>query len=207
MSERSYHHGNLRAELLAAAGRTLSDHGAERISLRELARETGVSKSAPHRHFADRHALLEALAIDGFDRLSATAQAAATTAAGGESYAARLRSVGAAFVQFAVDNPALLDLMFSLAKAQDASEALVATAARTYGTFAAFLEAGQQAGEVRHDTPERLRLLILATFQGIASMASTGRTSAAETEALLDDATALFTRRRSRGARGAARPA
>ena len=66
---RPYHHGNLRAALLACAERTLREGGAGELSLRELARQVGVSHAAPRRHFADKQALLDALAEDGFERL------------------------------------------------------------------------------------------------------------------------------------------
>src|SRR6187397_898095 len=64
---RPYHHGNLRPALLAAAERALARGG--ELSLRELAREIGVSHAAPRRHFPDKQALLDALALDGFERL------------------------------------------------------------------------------------------------------------------------------------------
>jgi len=70
MAERPYHHGNLRVVLLAEAERTLREDGIERLSLRDLARQAGVSHAAPRRHFADRQALLDALAVAGFLRLS-----------------------------------------------------------------------------------------------------------------------------------------
>src|SRR5213592_1296667 len=66
---RSYHHGNLRAALLEGAERMLAERGSGELSLRELAREVGVSHAAPRRHFPDRQALLDALAEAGFARL------------------------------------------------------------------------------------------------------------------------------------------
>src|SRR5438128_1794302 len=57
-----YHHGNLRAELLSRAERKLETAGVTGLSLRELAREIGVSHGAPRQHFPDRQALLDALA-------------------------------------------------------------------------------------------------------------------------------------------------
>jgi AcrR family transcriptional regulator len=53
-TSRSYHHGNLRAELLATAIEQLRDSGVEDLSLRALARAVGVSQTAPYRHFADK---------------------------------------------------------------------------------------------------------------------------------------------------------
>ena len=71
---RTYHHGNLRAALLARAEEALA--AGEDLSLRELARRAGVCHAAPRRHFADKQALLDALAEDGFERLGALLAAA-----------------------------------------------------------------------------------------------------------------------------------
>src|ERR1700743_3241233 len=70
MADRPYHHGHLRDTLLAEAERTLREQGVEQLSLRDLARQLGVSHAAPRRHFADRQALLDALAGAGFARLA-----------------------------------------------------------------------------------------------------------------------------------------
>ncbi|WP_329139338.1 TetR/AcrR family transcriptional regulator [Streptomyces sp. NBC_01476] len=80
-ADRPYHHGNLRAELLAHAERMLDESGQDGLSLRELARAAGVSHGAPRRHFADRQALLDALAAEGFERLRGELDAAMTDAA------------------------------------------------------------------------------------------------------------------------------
>ncbi len=70
-NESSYHHGDLRAALIKAAAAEIERGGYENLSLRELAQSLGVSRAAPYRHFADRRALLAAVASDGFDRLTA----------------------------------------------------------------------------------------------------------------------------------------
>ncbi|HXU40900.1 MAG TPA: TetR family transcriptional regulator [Burkholderiales bacterium] len=67
----TYHHGDLRAALLKAAARILEKDGPDAISLRDLARSVDVSHNAPYRHFADRQALLSALADEGFSLLAA----------------------------------------------------------------------------------------------------------------------------------------
>jgi len=90
VSERPYHHGNLRAALLAAAEQTLSQEGAGELSLRELARQVGVSHAAPRRHFAGKQALLDALAEDGFERLGDGLRTALAEA--GPGFAPRLRA-------------------------------------------------------------------------------------------------------------------
>src|SRR4051795_6226778 len=106
VSTRPYHHGNLRSALLEAAERTLADGG--ELSLRELAREVGVSHAAPRRHFAGKQALLDALAEDGFERLGAEMR---ETASG--DFEARMLGFAREYVRFAVEHAALLDLMWA----------------------------------------------------------------------------------------------
>ena len=96
VSQRPYHHGNLRAALLARAEETLSQEGAGELSLRELARQVGVSHAAPRRHFPDKQALLDALAEDGFERLGRDLREALDAA--GERFEDRLLAFAQAYV-------------------------------------------------------------------------------------------------------------
>ena len=66
---KSYHHGNLRNELLDTAETQLGTEGVEELSLRALARSVGVSQTAPYRHFSDKNELLAALATRGYRKL------------------------------------------------------------------------------------------------------------------------------------------
>src|ERR1700683_2165031 len=111
MIDRPYHHGRLRAVLLDEAERTLRDLGIEALSLRDLARQAGVSHAAPRRHFADRQALLDALAEAGFLRLGDELRAAIETA--GDDYEAPLRAAATAWIRFATEDAALLELMYA----------------------------------------------------------------------------------------------
>src|ERR1700758_477991 len=111
VDDRPYHHGHLRATLLAEAERTLSEDGIEALSLRELARRAGVSHAAPRRHFADRQALVDALVEAGVTRLADEVRTAIDDADG--DYPARLRAAAAAYVRFATRDAALTELMFA----------------------------------------------------------------------------------------------
>jgi AcrR family transcriptional regulator len=104
---RAYHHGDLREALIEAGLKLLVEQGVEKLSLREAARLVGVSHNAPYKHFPTREALLAAMAQRGFLELSA-AIAAAKRARGDRAIAR-----GLAYVEFALDNPALFRLMFS----------------------------------------------------------------------------------------------
>jgi AcrR family transcriptional regulator len=104
-----YHHGDLRAALMREAGRMLASAGPEALSLRELARALGVSHNAPYKHFANREALLAALAAEGFRDLTAEGHDAASDAPPGEGMRAR----ALAYIRFALRHPAVFKLMFS----------------------------------------------------------------------------------------------
>jgi AcrR family transcriptional regulator len=109
-SKRSYHHGDLRAALLDAAIEVIGERGLHGLSLRECARRADVSHAAPYRHFADKNALLLAIARLGFERLAAAGVAAM---AGVDDPRDRLDAYGVAYVRFAVDNPVLFRVMFT----------------------------------------------------------------------------------------------
>ena len=111
MNDRPYHHGHLRATLLAEAERTLREQGVDALSLRDLARQAGVSHAAPRRHFADRQALLDALAEAGFRRLGEEMSAAVDAA--GDDYRSRLHAAASAYVRFATVDGDLLQVMFA----------------------------------------------------------------------------------------------
>lgn len=107
----SYHHGDLRAAVLAAGLRRLSDRDSADLGLRALARDVGVSATALYRHFPDKEALLDALADEGLRRLGELQAAAWRKAGSGGS--ASFKAVGIAYVRFAHEEPALFRLSFT----------------------------------------------------------------------------------------------
>lgn len=106
----SYHHGNLRAALIDAAAAMLEAHPDHDISLREAARRAGVSPAAPYRHFADKNAMLAAVAEDGFLLMLEDLRVAALTNDADPVEA--LVSIGIAYVTFAKTQEARFRLMF-----------------------------------------------------------------------------------------------
>ncbi len=99
----AYHHGNLKRVLMDEALRTVRDQGVDALSLRSLSREAGVSHAAPYAHFADRTALLHALAHEGHALMDARMAEGEETAEGDP--ARRLKAIGMAYVTFAVEHP------------------------------------------------------------------------------------------------------
>src|SRR3954465_7910303 len=105
----SYHHGDLKAALVDAAGDILRREGPEALTLRAVARRAGVSQAAPYRHFADRRALVGAVAERGFARLQEAMMQAMTPDAAGRF---GLKQVACAYVGFGHENPAEYRVMF-----------------------------------------------------------------------------------------------
>lgn len=175
---RPYHHGNLRAALLAAAEGALAR--GEELSLRSLAREVGVSHAAPRRHFADKQALLDALAEDGFERLGAEMRAAIEGAGG---FRGQLTALARAYVRFATEHAALLDLMYA---GKHRSESLSSAADRAFAAPLAMIEDAQAAGEIVGGELMSVGAVAWACFHGLASMGNGGLLGDVPAEALVD---------------------
>ena len=116
-------------------------HGLAALSLRAAARRAGVSHNAPYRHFADREALLAALAAEGFAQLG---RALETGAGSGP------RARGEAYVRFALERPQRFRLMFGGALSLDAHPAVRQAAAQTYAELMRAFEplAGAEAAPI-----------------------------------------------------------
>lgn len=111
MTTQPYHHGNLRAVLVEQGLAMVEAGDAGALSLREVARRSRVSAAAVYRHFADRRALLAAIAAEGFAALNAAFEQALAALAGDDPLA-RLQALGVAYVEFALHHPGLYRLMF-----------------------------------------------------------------------------------------------
>lgn len=129
MSEKPYHHGDLRAALLAAGEEELTEKGVEGFSLRSVAKRAGVSHAAPAHHFGDTGGLLTALAVEGFTRFQDTLDAREVGATDARERAVR---AGLGYLEFAMRRPALFRLIFSSARPDYASPDLVEAAGRAY---------------------------------------------------------------------------
>jgi AcrR family transcriptional regulator len=112
----AYHHGDLRNAMVAAATKLVKQGGEEAFSLREAARDVGVTANAAYRHFASKSDLTAAVAAQGFENLARRMRKAmeAVSRRSGKDVPsiARFKAVGRAYVEFALDNPRLFRLMF-----------------------------------------------------------------------------------------------
>ena len=165
-----YHHGDLRRALLQEAVRVIQAQGVDMLTLRSAGERLGVSRTALYRHFADKAALLEAVAGEGFRTLRTELLAA--WAGGG---AAEFEAMGLAYVRFAVANPSHYRVMFGgFVRGHDNPELMLEAA----GAFQALVDAIvalQRAGEMRADDPLQMARFIWAVVHGIAMLAIDGQ--------------------------------
>jgi AcrR family transcriptional regulator len=172
-SPRPYHHGHLREALLRAAEKSLETGGVQSISLRELSRELGVSQGAPRRHFAGKQALLDALAIRGFEQFNQALGRAAGKS--GQDFKARMTKMARAYVGFALKHPALLSLMFEAKQRPDAPRELLEAGERAFAHAPATFAEGQAAGEIVPGDPARLALVVFSALLGLVSISTNGK--------------------------------
>ena len=108
--QRAYHHGNLREALIAAGLKALSKSDSDELSMREVARNVGVSATSVYRHFPDKKAFVQALCVEGNKMLAKAQRKAMKKFGGGQK---GFDATGFAYVRFALDNPSLFRLMSS----------------------------------------------------------------------------------------------
>ena len=166
----TYHHGNLRAEFLAAAAEAVARDGVAALNLRQVARQLGVTHAAPRHHFGDRRGLLTALATKGYRLLAERLSAA------GDDFL----EAGVAYVRFSLDKPGHFAVMYrpdlvdpddtdlQAARSETGSALVAATAAHRRTS-------GRRTAPVTYRSPlEPLALLGWAAAHGLSHLASIG---------------------------------
>jgi AcrR family transcriptional regulator len=156
----AYHHGDLRAALVAAAEAILREEGVEAFTLRECARRAGVSHAAPAHHFGDARGLLSACAAAGFERLADAIEKDVARAGPGADAVARLRAGSLAYIEFALRHRALFQLMFRRDRLDPQDEALQRAGRRTGDTLRLAID--DLMRERRLPAAERERRILLA---------------------------------------------
>jgi AcrR family transcriptional regulator len=172
-ARRSYHHGDLRRALLVEAVRTIGAQGIEGLTLREVGRRLGVSRTALYRHFADKSALLAAVAREGFVRFRNDLLEAWNREGGGQ---AGFEAMGVAYVRFAVRNPSHYRVMFGGFRDLCAKEPeLEAAATAAFRVLVDALASLSGSRGVRPDELEQLARFIWAVVHGVAMLGIDGQ--------------------------------
>ncbi|WP_030689733.1 TetR/AcrR family transcriptional regulator [Streptomyces globisporus] len=171
----TYHHGDLRAACLSAARELLEEDGGAGLSLRAVARRAGVSATAPYRHYADRDALVSAVAAEGYRELAQHLAAAHPAPSTPDD----LASVAVAYVRFALDHPALFRAMFAEPCDPTDEERVAAT-----GVITAYVRGIVRDAFPGADETGPLPTAVWALVHGLAFLHLDGKLDASSAEAV-----------------------
>ncbi len=169
----AYHHGNLRQALVDQAVATIRDRGVETLTLRDVGERLRVSRTALYRHFADKDALLAAVATEGF---RAFRQALADAWDGVGHTHAGFMQMGRAYVTFARSRPSHYRVMFGgFVEKANCDPDLRGTAESAFAVLVDALAELQQQGFVRAGHPQEIALFVWASVHGFAMLAIDGQ--------------------------------
>jgi AcrR family transcriptional regulator len=171
---KAYHHGDLREALVRAALEILEDGTATEVSVRAAARRAGVSTGAPYRHFADRDALLSAVATIGYRELAEALFAAHPAPKSADD----LAEIAIAYVQFALNRPGLFRVMFAEGCDRTNPDRVDAVAAITEYVKAIARQA------IPNTDPEPLATAMWALVHGLAFLHLDGKLDASSAAAV-----------------------
>ena len=155
MATRAYHHGNLREELLDRAEATLAERGLDALSLRELARE-----------------------VRGFAHLEVALRDARATQG---TFAERFTAVASAYVTFATDHAALLELMVA-GKHRAGADAVRAASDEAFAELFAIVAEGQERREIEAGDIDAVAVPLFAGLHGLATLLNGGLLDAGRRE-------------------------
>lgn len=148
----AYHHGDLRAQLIAAAAELVETHGPDGFSVSEAARQAGVSSAAPYKHFRDRDEILRGVAAEAMGRLAVNMKQGAGSFADGSLEA--VAAVGQAYIDFARTEPGIFRLVFGLTEGHEEAPELLE---KGRNCFAVVAEASARFLGQSSDDPDALR--------------------------------------------------
>ena len=109
----TYHHGNLKEELISSACKICEVDGHDHMSLRSIAKEANVSQTAPYRHFKTKESLLAEVSKRGFDELTERMNEALNKKHNALSLEDQFLEMGLAYLEFGIEKRNIYDLMHS----------------------------------------------------------------------------------------------
>ena len=154
-----------RARIISTARQIAEAEGWSNVTVRRLADEIAYSQPVLYSHFPSREAILDAVAIEGFEEMGLMLERARKRAKGGRL----LESVASAYLKFAASSPALYEVMFSIRLSVPFDDA--ATPPELHFAFVQLMELFRE----QSSRPEILSELFWANLHGIAELTRAGR--------------------------------
>lgn len=172
-TDKPYHHGHLREQILCAACELLEENNVASLSLRAVAKKVGVSHTAPYRHFKDKESLLAGIAGLGYDELSA--QLADAVKSHPNDPAAQLKAAGHRYLQLALQTPQCTQLMHAgIIPCDNTYPELKASGDAAFNGLKTIIEEGQAQGLFREGDIEMLALTAWSGIHGLSMLAIGG---------------------------------
>lgn len=159
-------------KLIAAAAALLDSGGEDAVTLRAVGHAVGVSHNAPYRHFANRDALLAAVAIVDFEMLTA---AFGSVRRSNAQPTAKLTGALKAVVDYGHRHPARYKLLFHDPGIAAQGGDLEKAALNAFGEFIGIVEECQSAGTLPHIPNTQLAGLLFASLHGLIALEASGR--------------------------------
>ena len=161
--------GHLRQALIETSLRVIAEQGVRALTLREIGSRLNVSRMAPYRHFADKSALLGAIAVAGFQKFTEALETAEAKA--GPDFEAQCGALASAYVRFAQENRAHFEVMFpNDGQPYFLSKEDGQIAHRSFLVLENLVKRGQQEGKMVDDNPTAIAQMIWSTVHGIATL-------------------------------------
>lgn len=171
-----YHHGDLREQILCAASKLLEENTISSLSLRAVAKEVGVSHTAPYRHFKDKESLLAGIAQLGFERLGT--QLVEAVKSNPDNPAVQLQAAGHQYVQLALQYPQTTQLMFGgILPCDDTFPDLKKSGDSAFDGLKLMIEEGQNQGVFKQGDIEILGLTAWSGIHGLSLLLISGNLS------------------------------
>ncbi len=176
MSEKSYHHGDLKNALIQAGIKILAEEGIEGLSLRKVAREAGVTHSAPYAHFADKQAMIAAISTDGhrkvYERITTVADKFP------DDPLRQFIETAWAYVSFGFEEPDHFKITFSASVEREREyPALVEITGKTFDVLRQLIIRCQQAGLIDKGEPDLAAVTVWGFVHGFVQLIQEGMIS------------------------------
>jgi AcrR family transcriptional regulator len=176
MEKDTYHHGDLKNALIQAGIKILAKEGVSGLSLRKVARDAGVSHSAPYAHFPDKQSLIAAISTEGFKQLYAELDAAAARYP--DDPRQQLRECAWVYVQFATNNTDAFSIMFSgVLEKEKEYPTFVESSHKTFDRLVDIVRTCQEAGILRPAPADLMAVCVWGQIYGIISLILEGQVS------------------------------
>jgi AcrR family transcriptional regulator len=176
MSEKSYHHGDLKNALIQAGIKILAEEGIEGFSLRKVAREAGVTHSAPYAHFADKQAMIAAISTDGYRKVYERINAVVDQFP--EDPLRQFIETAWVYVSFGFDEPDHFKITFSGSVEREREyPALVEMTGKTFDALRQLIIRCQQADLIDGGEPDLAAVTVWGFVHGFVHLIQEGMVS------------------------------